>query len=379
MTEAGVKTIHVITELGPDGAATMLRNLLAAQRGSARVISLTESRGNQTRFGALGIPVVALGMRRGRPEPWALFRLVRILNKERPDLVQTWMYHADLLGGIAARVVGVPVIWGVRHGRLGRRDKFLTRITRRACALLSHWVPEAIVCNSEVARSAHAEAGYAATKLVVVPNGFDLSRYRPNAEARAAVRRELGIAADAPLIGLVARYHPHKDHQTFLAAAAEIRDRCGAARFLLCGNDVDWSNGELVSMIDRFELRSVVRLIGTRDDMERITASLDVACLSSITESFPNVIGEAMACGVPCVASDCGDVAEIVGDTGFVVPVRDPHAFAQAVLELVRVEREAWNARSAAARARITAMFAIEAVARRFSEIQNEVMRSCAG
>lgn len=371
---ARVKIVHVITGLGLGGAETMLYRLLQAQRGAARearVVSLTDIGATGARIGALGVPVSTLGMRIGRPDPAALLRLVRLLREERPELVQTWMYHADLLGGIAARLLRLPVIWGVRHGQSDRRDKLLTRVTRRACALLSHRVPTAIVCNSESARRAHASAGYAARKLVVVPNGFDVSRFRPSPEARAAVRRELGIALDAPLVGLVARYHPHKDHDTFLEAAARVRDAHPAARFLLCGHGVEWGNGDLAAKIDRLGLRPAVHLLGRRDDMERITASLDVSCLSSVTESFPNVLGEAMACGVPCVSTDCGDVAEILGDdAGAVVPVRDPRAFAGAVLDALALDEREREARGAAARSRVIASYAIEVVARRFAEIQ---------
>jgi glycosyltransferase involved in cell wall biosynthesis len=317
-------------------------------------------------------------MRPGRPELRALVRLVRLLGEDKPDVVQTWMYHSDLLGGIAAVLVGVPVVWGVRHGPLERRDKILTRATRKACAIMSRRVPHAIVCNSESARRAHSEAGYAAEKLVVVPNGFDVSRFRPSAEARAAVRRELGIPLDAPVVGLVARFHPHKDHGTFLSAAAMVRDECDVARFVLCGDGVEWSNHELASEIERRRLGPAVHLLGRRDDVERITASLDVACLSSITESFPNVVGEAMACGVPCVSTDCGDVQEIVEGSGRVVPVRDPAALANAVLEILRLDERAREERRRAARSRIIAHYSIEVVALRFDEIQRGAMRACA-
>jgi glycosyltransferase involved in cell wall biosynthesis len=372
-----MRVVHVITGLGAGGAETMLGRLVEAQRAEvARVVSLTDVGPIGAKIQALGVPVAALGMRRGRPDPLALWRLVRLLSQDRPDVVQTWMYHADLLGGVAARILRIPVIWGVRHDRLSERDKALTRLTRRACALLSRWIPEKVVFNSEAARRTHAAVGYATSKLVVVPNGFDLSRFRPDAEARRAVRIELGIPQDAPAVGMVARYHPHKDHATFTAMAASVRQRCPSASFVLCGDGVDWSNGELAERAARAGLQPAIHLLGRRDDVERILAAVDVACLSSRTESFPNAIAEAMACGVPCVATDCGDVREIVGEAGRVVPVGDPAALAAAVLEVLRIEPEAREAMGAAARSRVARSYSIQAVALALREIQREAMAS---
>src|SRR5207249_1741949 len=178
------------------------------------VVSLTDLIGRVgRRIEGLGVPVTALGMKRGRVSPAALARLVRLMAREEPDLVQTWMYHADLLGGVAATTLGIPVIWGVRHEH-NPGDKMLTRWTRRACALLSVWIPDAVVFNSESSLRCHAQGGYAAHKLVVIPNGFDLSSFRPDARTRIEVRRELGIPEGAPVVGLLARYHSDKDHRT---------------------------------------------------------------------------------------------------------------------------------------------------------------------
>jgi glycosyltransferase involved in cell wall biosynthesis len=376
-----MKIVHVITGLGAGGAESMLLKLLSAQQETARsgcVVSLTGVGPVGEKIQALGVPVIALGMRRGRPDPAALVALIRILRRVRPDLVQTWMYHADLLGGLAARAAGVPVVWGVRHGPSARGDKLLTRLARQACAWTSRWIPAAVVCNSNQSRRVHAACGYAANKLVVVPNGFDVTRFRPDPAARASVRTELGVARDAALVGLVARYHPHKDHATFLAAAARIRAEREDVCFVLCGEGVDGSNAELAAILDRLDLREAARLLGRRDDIERILASLDVACVSSTTESFPNVVGEAMACGVPCVSTDCGDVAEIVGDTGVIVPVGDPGAFAAAVVSLLRLDPAERAALGAAARSRVAEEFALPVVARKFAAIQHEAARTCA-
>lgn len=375
-----IRIVHVIGELTAGGAEEMLCKLLEAQRASGRsalVVSLTDVGPVGARIRRLDVPVVALGMRRGRPNPAALVALLRLLRRERPDLVQTWMYHADLLGGAAARLLGIPVLWGVRHDR-SDRDKALTRLTRRVCALLSPWVPQAVIFNSETACRSHARAGYAAGKLLVIPNGFDLARFRPDPCARAAVRRELGVPQGAPAVGLVARYHPDKDHAAFLAAAALVRRRREDARFLLCGDGVHWGNRELAERIDAQALRPSVHLLGNRADVERILAALDVACLTSRTESFPSVLAEAMACGVPCVATDCGDARAIVGPAGAVVPRGDAAAFAEAVLEQLAREPDARERLAALGRRRVAEAYGLEVVARRFEEAQDRAIRACA-
>jgi glycosyltransferase involved in cell wall biosynthesis len=368
-----MRVVHVITSLDTGGAEIALHKLLAEQGGASQdagVVSLLGVGPVGARIAALGVPVVGLGMRPGRPGPGALVRLLRVLRRERPQLVQTWMYHADLLGGVAARMLGIPVVWGVRQGKLGPGDKWLTRFTRRVCASLSWWMPRAIVCNSSASVEIHVQAGYSREKFVFIPNGFDLSRFQPSPALRAALRRELGIPAEARLVGLVARYHPHKDHATFLRAAARVRERCPDAQFVLCGQDVSWDNAELAGLVDSLSLRPAVHLLGRRDDVERVDPALDVACLSSATESFPNVLGEAMACAVPCVATDCGEVRELLGDTGRVVPVRDPAALAGALVEILELEPRAREALGAAARERVKATYDIREVARRFAEVQ---------
>lgn len=380
-TRGVTRIAHVITGLTAGGAEEMLLKLLEIGRGDPRtsvVISLTDIGPIGARISALGVPVHALGMHRGRPDPAALFRLVALLRRERPDVVQTWMYHSDLLGGVAARLLGVPVVWGVRHDT-SCHDKALTRATRLACALLSRWVPQQVVFNSNTARRSHAAGGYATRKLVVVPNGFDLARFRPDPVARAELRRELGIPARAPVVGIVARFHPDKGHDTFARAAARVRAARPDVHFVLCGDGVDWADPELSRLLEGAGLRDVAHLLGARVDVERVFAALDVACLASRTESFPNVLGEAMACGVPCVATDCGDVRAVVGAAGRVVPIGDAAAMGDALLEMLQLEPAAREALAVAARAHVAASYGLPSVARRFGEVQDEAIRAASG
>jgi glycosyltransferase involved in cell wall biosynthesis len=267
------------------------------------------------------------------------------------------------------------VVWAVRHDGFAR-DKALTRATRRMCALLSRFIPERIVFNSEAALRSHARAGYAANKLLVIPNGFDVARFRPDSDARAAVRHELGLGADTPVVGLVARFHPDKDHATFATAArAVLRDRPDV-RFVLCGAGVTPSNAALAALFAKDGVKDAMHLLGERPDVERVLAAVDVACLSSRTESFPNVLGEAMACGVPCVATDCGDVRNLLDGVGSVVPTGAPGVLAASIVATLGLGRDARAALGAAARRRVIDSYGIKSIAARFREVQDGAARA---
>jgi glycosyltransferase involved in cell wall biosynthesis len=377
-----MKAVHVITSTHTGGAEVMLLRLLQQlQQDPAAgydpyVISLLEPGAISAQIEALGIPVESLSARRGVPTPTMVGRLARIMRRERPVVVQTWMYHADLIGGLAARVAGnIPVAWGLHHSNLSPSfNKRSTLLTARACAHASRWLPSAIVCCAESTRKLHREFGYDADKLMVIPNGFDLDIFRPDPEAPASVRRELGIPETTRLIGVAARFHPQKDHETFVKAAEQIAATREDTHFLLCGDLVTWDNEELVGWIDAAGIRDRFHLLGRRRDLGRIQASLDVACLSSQGgEAMPLTIGEAMASGVPCVVTNVGDAARLVGDTGRIVPTRDPAAMAEACLAMLSLPLIDHARLGVAARRRISENYSLPMIADRYLALHEQL------
>jgi glycosyltransferase involved in cell wall biosynthesis len=294
------------------------------------------------------------------------------VRRHKPDVVQTWMYHANLMAGLAAKAAGrPPVIWGIRQSDLDPRvSKRSTIAVARLGARLSRALPDKIVCCAENARLVHEAMGYAPERMVVIPNGFDLDRFKPDDGAKALLRRELGLPDSALLVGLAARCDPQKDHRGFLAAAALLRRGNPDARFMLCGDGIDAGNTALAGWIAEHGLGAVTHLLGPRADMPRIMAGCDaMVSASAFGEGFPNVLGEAMAAGTPCVATDVGDSRLIVGDTGAIVPPRDPAALAaalQAILSLSGAERRAQGAR---ARARIAEHYSLDAVTARYAAL----------
>lgn len=360
----------IITGLSTGGAEMMLLKVLERldrQRFAPHVISLTTLGELAPRITALGIPVDAIGMKPGVPSPSGFLRLVRILKRLNPDVVHTWMYHADLLGGLAARFAGISAVgWCIRNSNLdGDKTKLSTRTVVSLCASISKWVPSGILSCSEQARQVHVACGYAAEKMLVVPNGFDLARFKPDRVARHKIRAELGITDEAPMIGLIGRFDPQKNHAGFVEAAAMMRDELPEIQFVLAGGGVDGNNAALHQAIHARGLGECMHLLGRRDDMPHLMAALDVlASSSSFGEAFPNVLGEAMACGVPCVVTDVGDSAEIVGESGRVVQTGDMQGLAQHVVELLRLPPEKKSVLGQQARGRVETHYEIGSVTR---------------
>ncbi|OAD12758.1 glycosyltransferase family 4 protein [Achromobacter insolitus] len=337
MSARPLRVLHIITGLGQGGAESVLFRLATYPEENVEhvVVSLTDEGIYGERLRAAGVAVHVLGMKRGRVSLGGFLALRALVAAERPDAVQTWMYHADLIGGLAARLAGVRAIaWGIRNsGEHLERSSRSARMVLRACALLSGRIPKAIVCAAQKSAERHADKGYDRARMVVIANGYDLSRYAPNAEARSRVRAQWGVPQDVPAIGCVARWDPLKDHANLLRAiAALVRDgRDAGLRCVLIGRGMETDNAELGALVDKLGLRDRLVLAGPSDDVPAAMNGLDLHVLSSCAEGFPNVVAEAMACGVYCVVTDVGDAAYIVGDAGVVVPPEQPEALARGI------------------------------------------------
>jgi glycosyltransferase involved in cell wall biosynthesis len=269
------------------------------------------------------------------------------------------------------------VVWGVHHSdHVKALTKRTTLLTVGACARFSRWVPEWIVLCSEHSRKLYGEHGFAAEKMQVIPNGFDTTRFRPDAAARVEVRKELGIRPDAPVVGLVARYDPFKDHAGFCRAAALVAKARPDARFVMCGRGVDGGNRALVSLIGALGIEDHCRLLGPRNDVPRVLAALDVLASSSVSEAFPLAVGEAMACGVPCVATDVGDSALMLGPAGRIVPAGDTLALAEGLNEVLGMDVAERARLGEIGRRRVREMFDLDAVTRRYEALYETLVRS---
>jgi len=379
-----LKIDFVITCLGAGGAERMLLKLLEQidrRLVEPRVITLTEygdiSAKLAGRFTAIDVPVAGLGMSRGVPGPQWIWRLARLFKERKPHLINTWMYHADLLGGLAAKLAGSPpVVWNIRNTTLeAGKSKARTIGTARICARLSTILPERIICCAERAQSVHAALGYDADRTVIIPNGFNLDTFQPLPDERRRLRRELGIPEEALVIGYVSRFDPQKDHQNFIAAARHFQTAQENVHFVLCGDRITWDNRDLASWIEEAGLAASTHLLGHRDDIASIISTFDIATSASrYGEAFPNVVGEAMACAVPCVVTDVGDSALIVGETGKFVAPADALALSRAwraVAVLPEAERLLLGK---SARQRVMEKFSLPVVTRQYESLFLDVL-----
>ncbi len=230
--------------------------------------------------------------------------------------------------------------------------------------------------NSEKGKEVHEKRGYSTRRMTVIPNGFDIERFRPDATARAWLIEQLGLSHEVALIGFVARFDPMKDHATFFRAASSLAAAEDSVHFVLAGDGMAASNAQVTALMDS-GIRDRVHLLGRREDVPRLLAAMDIATsASAYGEGFSNAVGEAMACGVPCVVTDVGDAGALVGDTGVVIPPRSPGRLAEAWARLLGMGEEQRKRLGEAGRARVLERYEIGAVVRRFETFYTELQRA---
>ncbi|MCE1252784.1 MAG: glycosyltransferase [Anaerolineae bacterium] len=344
------------------------------QRFDCRVISISGDGPVGEKIRRLEIPVLTLGMQASAPNPVLFFRLFRWLKDEKTDIIQTWMYHADFLGGLAGWLNRIPVVWGIRNATLHVQSKRRTEYVVRICAGLSAFIPVRIISCSQKAEEIHITLGYNKNKFKTIPNGFDLTHYAPNETARKELRKHLKLDEKTILVGHVARFDPQKDHTTLIEAARLIHQEKPDVRFVLCGDGINWQNDILTHQIDINGLHDVFYLLGRRDDIPFVMAALDMLVSSSQGEAFPNVLGEAMACGVPCVTTDAGDSGLIVGECGYIVPVSDPQALADGMKKMLNLPGEERQRLGVAARQRVMQKFNLPEIVKQYEQVYNEII-----
>ncbi|WP_417439211.1 glycosyltransferase [Idiomarina sp.] len=332
--------VHIITGLENGGAEGVLFRLcIHDAKCRHSVISLT----SEGKFGLLlrqeGIQVISLGMRGNIGLLRKLLQLRKALKELSPDVVQTWMYHADLIGGLTAKLSRIKNInWNIRHSNLSRSHNSLSTIlVAKLCAWLSRSIPNSIVCCAEQARRTHEELGYDSSKTVVIPNGYDFSE--TNRTTPKNIKKELSLNKATPLVGMVARYNPQKNHAILLRAFSLIEH--DDVHLALIGPSITKENNELITLIRSLNISERVHLLGERTDIPSLMGGLDLHVLSSSSgEGFPNVVAEAMASGTPCVVTDVGDAAVIVDNLGWVVEPSNEHALSESIQKALSEKRD---------------------------------------
>lgn len=319
---------------------------------------------------AAGVPVSCLGFTRGSVSLSGLIKLFRMLRKINPDVIQTWMYHANVLGLLTGKLVTkAQIAWNIRASvRQLSEYKPLTVATLYLGRLLSK-IPDAVVFNSQTGIRDHLKWGYRPKKACYIPNGFDLDLFQPDQSFRHELRERLSIGEHAFCVGFIGRFEPVKDYRTFFEAAGRMHQEQRDTHFILCGEIEEKNRPVVEAWTHEFDLESCIHLLGARKNIYQIMPAMDIFVSSSKSEGFSNVIGEAMACGVPCVVTDVGDSPMIVGQTGRVVLPKDPGAIAKAVLEVRQMSDEERGSLSVCARQRIKADYSIEKIAKVYERL----------
>jgi len=360
-----VKIVHVINSLNDGGAEAVLYRLCSHDRRNQHIVVSLSDKGKYGEIlSKIGIQVEVIRFPSFWSAPSALLNLVTSLRSFKPDVVQTWMYHSNLIGGFAAWIAGNKTIfWGVHNTTLKfGKSKTSTIVLVRVSAYLSYWLPSRIVACAQSALVMHQRIGYSSVKLRFIPNGYDLTEFKCLLSEGFNLRASLRIPPDTPLIGCVARYDPQKDHANLLCALAFLRSWGVSFFCILVGRNMDHTNIELSAQVKDLGLRDQIMLLGPRDDIPALMSAFDVHILSSsYGEAFPNVIAEAMACETPCIATDVGDAAAMIGDCGWIVPPADAEALAVAINNaLLEVNTLSWQIRCSAARRRILDSYSVE-------------------
>lgn len=358
--------IHCITGLSDGGAeATLFRLCTFDKKCKHIVVSLMDEGKYATLLRNKGITVYCLGMKKGRISCVGMYRLFKILRKHKPSVVQTWMYHADLIGGVVAKLAGVKrIVWGVHHTTLVKGEsKRSTILVAKINALISSFIPSKIVYCAEKSREVQESIGFNYKIGHVIHNGYNIDEYKPKSDLGMIFRQEMRLSKNEFLIGHVGRYHPFKDYPTFVNAVRLLTKEKSILKVALIGGDLTTDNLQLNMLVKENTCSEHISLLGRRSDITAVMNGFDLFVLSSVSEAFPNVLNEAMACGTPCVTTDVGDTAMIVGDTGWVVPPRNPQALANAVLEAMKEKQNnphVWQKRKLACRKRVIDNYSIE-------------------
>ena len=378
-----MKILHIITGLGNGGAESVLYRLCSNDITNKHiVISLTTSGKYGFMLNDKNIDVFYLNLNFSPTIIYKFIKLYKLILFIRPDVVQTWMYHSDLIGGVLAKLAGVKkIFWNIRHTSLDKKHtKNTTRIVAKCCAYLSAYVPDAVIYCAESSMYQHKLFGYNENTSTIIPNGYDLSIFQPkktphsfSSLSSSSDSYDRAESADSSIftIGCVARYTPEKNHINLFKALQILYNKEIKYKCLLVGPNMIPSNGFLLKNLSDYNLNDSVYLLGESDNVCDFYNSIDLHVLPSLTEGFPNVIAEAMACGIPCVSTDVGDASLIINGNGWIVPSDDPISLSTSILEAYKLlqDNAKWSGLKKSCRNNVIENFSLDKMLSSYKEI----------
>ncbi len=376
-----MRILHVIGALPVGGAEKALERLVMSSKDNGwnkacdhSVVSLSELGPIGEYLISKGISVYALNLKSIFDLPFAFIRLCGLIRSVKPDVIQTWMYHADIFGGLAANFNRLPVIWGIRNTDLRPGVSRFTFFIMKVSAVFSRYVPRKIVSVAESAKAIHVSYGYDLSKFVIIHNGYDVEKFEFDSVKRKRVRELLNVNDDVILIGSVGRFNPYKDHKTFIITAEQLVKKKNNLKFLMIGKGVDASNKYLSDLISSAGLEDFVVMLGEQLDLSDYYSAMDIFCLHSISEGFPNVLAEAMACSLPVVSTLVGDALHLVGDDELFSQPASPLILAEKIFRIVEMSRFERQELGARLRQRIIDKFSLRSMVASYEEVYKSIL-----
>ena len=331
------KILHVITTLDEGGAESSLYRLVINDSLNIHIVVSLKGEG---KYGPLlkqnNIEVFALNLSANLGVFYKMYYLYKIIKITNPSVIQTWMYHADLIGGVLGKMCRVQrIVWGIHNGDVSKENLALsTFLVVKLNALICKFVPDAIVCCAKTSMSTHQKIYNTSSQFTVIANGYDTDKFFIDDKLGRSIREEFEISSDHILLGMVARFDPVKNHGLMLESFNQLHNQDPNMKLLLVGSGVDKSNTKLIEEIQSRNLGGSIILAGSRSDIPSIMNAINLLVLASLSEAFPNVLCEALSCGTICVATDVGDCKEIIGPFGKTCVSNDPAALVDAILDV---------------------------------------------
>lgn len=372
-----MRILHIISGLGDGGAENSLYKVCKNDlKNHHMVISITSSGKYYSILKDMGIEVYSLNLK--YYSFIQFFILIKLIRSLKPDILQTWLIMGDFLGGIAGRLAGVSnIVWNIHFSYLKKGLTSLRNlIIIKILAKLSYRLPKSIIVISNAGITNCIKLGYCKKKLKLIPNGYELSNFNYDEFKKIRFREKLKINNNIPILGIVSRYDPAKDHTTLLKALSILHVKKVNFICIMVGQNIDYNNKVLTDFINKLDLNKKIILLGVRNDIPEVMNGLDIHILSSKSEAFPNVIAEAMACKTPCISTNVGDCSFIIGATGWLVPANKPKELAEGIeTALAEIGSQKWDERTNHARLRIKEKFDINQMIESLNDLWIKILK----
>tara|TARA_B100000787_G_scaffold170101_1_gene164007 strand:- start:11999 stop:13111 length:1113 start_codon:yes stop_codon:yes gene_type:complete len=338
------KILHIISGIGAGGAERVLYNIASDTSNNHFIISLKKKNFIKTVYNFSNFKIIYLNLSSFN----FIFKFIHLtyyIIKIKPDVVQTWMYHADFFGGLAAKIVGIKnIFWNIRNSNLDKKTKFSTKLVLKINAILSNFIPNKIISCSKNSIKIHHALGYK-NKFIYIGNGI---KKKNNKYYNNSLNQKILLKNDDFIITYVGRWHPQKDFETLFKSLKILKHMYGFNKWkiFIAGHGLDKTNTEFCNLIKLYNIQKEVKLVGQLKDIDKLYNLSDINVLSSSHgEAFPNVVIEAMSQGVPCVATNVGESKNIISNYGWCVEIKSPLKFARCIYQAINLKKnlKLWN------------------------------------